>query len=143
MCLVWAFLVIAGLAVAQETETLNMTDSDLQAQHKGCTARKNDGQESCASQKSCCYYEYFDAHYDSHVPVCTGINVFRQLIAKNDLTYLKRLNMSNLPSYIRTSSFCSIITVDPLIPEVRECKCDSGVLIACLLLLVFMALFYM
>ena len=134
--------ILMALLIVCRSQVVDLSEEALQKEHSVCTALRNDGADDCIKGSNCCYYEYYEPTFKSHMPVCTSVNSFRQLYAIKDTDYLKRLNLSNLHSYIRTSSFCSIIPIDPDILSVRYCRCNSLILCWSAILFCVMMIFY-
>ncbi len=116
-------LMMISLTHSQPTITDRVDDATLLKQNAECNSKRNLGKEACASTPSCCFFQYYEPKYETQIPMCIGINIFKQLHLSNELEYLRRLNMSNLHSSVKTGTFCQIVAVDPTVIDFSDCSC--------------------
>ena len=121
------FTLFAGNIAQKIDDIVYYSQEELEKENAACNAKRASGREECTKIKNCCYFQKYEPRFESHQPNCMGLNVFRQMHARNDTVYLKYLNLSNYHTSVKSASFCSIISADPAITDMKDCACGAWV----------------
>ena len=107
-----------------------LTETELINENKACNENRLLGKDGCIEANNCCYMEKYNERYDTHIPLCIGVNVYRQVTLNDEEAYLKKLNQATIHRFISTSNFCSVLGHDPTYADMQGCKCGVSRIVA-------------